>query len=485
MNIGIWLGFPNYTPMKREGISRYVLYLVKHLVKNFKVQIEIWTCEINKNECDYLFEDLLTDSEYSKYISILTEKNYLEKYYKNKGRIFLYSFKMNSTINMPSWKLPYRNYLHYCKISCSKKINILDYFAAAILLIKGIIDKILFKLMPINTIDGLNGSEDEILVKSANFVSNVDCFIIPVFLLVNGLKLEKKKIISLHDLHVYEFLDLFVEEWGEGNTKNWQYAFDSSITTISNHILNEKIYFISNCDYVRKNHTLKYIQSVKEELTDFVYLPVIIPDNIKKRIIKENILRDKFKIVNDYIFFPTQVRPYKNLITLVKALKVVIDQGFSIYVVLTGKLENSKIASKYVKENNLKRYIIETGDVSEEELYSLHKYAAATVVTSLFEGGLPWPALEGLFMDTPVIVPKIPVVIERLQSVGFNLHNCGLRLFEPLDYNELANEIIYSLRNRESIVTKQKPIKEVLLSYTWDDVAKKYYEIIQNKVLKS
>jgi glycosyltransferase involved in cell wall biosynthesis len=118
-------------------------------------------------------------------------------------------------------------------------------------------------------------------------------------------------------------------------------------------------------------------------------------------------------------------------------------------------------------------------------LYSLHKYAVATVVPTLFEGGFPWPALEALYMNTPVVISKIPMAIERVESVGFTADNCGLAFFEPNDYIALTDQIKYIIYNRETVIMKQKKLRQSLMNYGWDEVSREYFKIFNKVIEKS
>jgi hypothetical protein len=51
--------------------------------------------------------------------------------------------------------------------------------------------------------------------------------------------------------------------------------------------------------------------------------------------------------------------------------------------------------ARFIVDKGLGARVILAKDVSEETLYALHAYAAATTVPTLFEGGFPWQALEG------------------------------------------------------------------------------------------
>jgi glycosyltransferase involved in cell wall biosynthesis len=242
--------------------------------------------------------------------------------------------------------------------------------------------------------------------------------------------------------------------------------------------------FCSNSNYVRKMHTLKYVENIKDENTKFVYIPVNKPNNIEFNLLTQRGILHKYNITDEYIYYPTQIRPYKNILTLLKVVKILLNNNIHVQLVLTGNPNDSPLLKRYIKDNDdLKEKIVLTGDVPEIDLYSLHKYALATVVPTLFEGGFPWQGLEAMLMDTPAIMSKIPVVIERLQYAGIDPDNCGLKLFEPEDYIKLADIIIDVMKDRQKVVKDQQYVKDKLFKYTWDDTSRAYYKILTDYVV--
>ncbi len=316
------------------------------------------------------------------------------------------------------------------------------------------------------------GGERDMLAKLANKYSSADCFLIPIVTLGNGLELNFPELVILHDLVTLEFYDYFINEnpkWKEWIEYGKRCAEDYG---------RKGVIFCGISKYVIHNQLLRFIKTVNEEQTDFAYHASMKPDKIFERLLSKDTILKKFGIRHKYIFYPTQIRPYKNLITLLKAFKLLLEKEIEIQLVLTGTFEYDKNSKDYLEKNRLNDHIVFTGDLTETELYSLYFYADVVVVTSLFEGGFPLQALEAIAMNAPVVIARIPVTIERLLAEGFNPEACGLKLFNPEDENELCLKIQEVLHNRERAILEQKFVKDKFAQYTWDDVSRKYYALL-------
>jgi glycosyltransferase involved in cell wall biosynthesis len=242
-------------------------------------------------------------------------------------------------------------------------------------------------------------------------------------------------------------------------------------------------FFFCNSEHVRRSQLMKYIRHVDEARTRVVYLPVNIPLSIHERIPSEADIRARFAIDGPYFFYPTQIRPHKNVLTLLKALKLLVDEGHSPKLVLTGSPEHVPEVDRYIRESGLGERVILARDVPEENLYALHAYAAATTVPTLFEGGFPWQALEAMVMGTPAIVANIEAVTERLAAFG--IRPDGLHLFEPLDADGLSHLMRAALSDRDALVRSQSAATEALLRYQWKDVAHAYFETMSGRLGRS
>ena len=487
--LGIWLGFPQQLSMKREGISRFLYYLVKYLLINYPINFEIWCYDCNYTEVSEIFLELTSNRLYTNRIHIISEKS-LPKYKTSRTEAFKNGLQIISDMIMHAsithWKEPYRSYKEYSNILPESKrkphVYIVDSMAVIILLFLGflaaVIRRITLRKIPLIIKSKKHDIIDR-LSYFANIHSKADFFLIPIITLNNALYLHKNKLVFIHDLAPLVYYDHFAEEKTMNNTALNDYKKNI------NKFAEQGCYFCSNSDYVRRNHTLKYIDGVKEEKTGFVYVPVNIPEHISDRILSRDDILRKYPIKMDYLFYPTQIRPYKNVITLVKTLKILIDKGIKLQLILTGYLEHALKIKEYIEATSLNDYVTSTGDVPEIDLYSLHKYALATVVPTLFEGGFPWQGLEAMLMDTPAIMSKIPVTIERLKFNGFDPENCGLKLFDPENAEELASKILEIMKNRDKAVKEQQSVKNRLFSYTWTNASKLYYELFERIIEKT
>ena len=115
--------------------------------------------------------------------------------------------------------------------------------------------------------------------------------------------------------------------------------------------------------------------------------------------------------------------------------------------------------------------------VSEPELYSLYRCAAAVPMTSIHEGGFPYQAVEALFTNTPLVASDIPNMIERIHSLGFTVESSQIPLFSRLDPEDLADKLRIVLEDREAAIQRQKPFADCVMSYTWKEAAAEYYQL--------
>jgi len=242
----------------------------------------------------------------------------------------------------------------------------------------------------------------------------------------------------------------------------------------------EGAFFFCNSDHVRRGQLLAYVPQVDEQRTAVVYLPANIPVDIHRRLpARDEVLR-RHGIGKPYFFYPTQIRYNKNVITLLQAFKRLCDEKRDVALVLTGSPEHVPSVQRYIDDNELAPRVVLAKDVNEETLYALHAYAAATVVPTLFEGGFPWQGLEAMLMDTPAIMSKIDAVSERLAA--FAIDTAGLRLFDPHDVATLTRHMHDALDDRAALVEGQRPVKDALFRYSWDDVAKAYFKTISGRL---
>lgn len=171
-----------------------------------------------------------------------------------------------------------------------------------------------------------------------------------------------------------------------------------------------------------------------------------------------------------YIFYSSQVRPNKNIITLIKAYEYILrEKNIPIKLILTGNIKQNDSIKNYIYENRLQYDVLSFFNVTNQQLAALYMQAELVVNPTLYEGGFPFTFGEGMSVGTPSIMSNIPQVIEVVS--GYNLEDC---IFDPYSYKDLAEKIIYGLENKDYIYKKQKVLYDVLAERKWEDVCRDY-----------
>lgn len=170
-----------------------------------------------------------------------------------------------------------------------------------------------------------------------------------------------------------------------------------------------------------------------------------------------------------YILFVGNIKPHKNLITLIKAFKE-IENKIDLNLVIVGKKEGFINTDNKVLNFESKR-IIFTDFVDDRTLKQLYAEAEIFVFPSIYEGfGLP--ILEAMASNTLVISSNAA----SLPEIGLD----GPIYYNPLDYKELSNIILKVMVNNK---IKEKHIKRsavIAKKYSWENTAM----IVKNTIEK-
>lgn len=122
---------------------------------------------------------------------------------------------------------------------------------------------------------------------------------------------------------------------------------------------------------------------------------------------------------------------YKNIPALFHVLKILKSKKQGVKLVKAGTPFTGEQIN-LMKELNLSSDVVHLGKVSDEELPSLYKAAAALVMPSLDEG-FGFPAVEAMAMGTPVIASNRGSLPEILGAAGF--------IFDPDDHEGMAGAV--------------------------------------------
>ncbi len=149
-------------------------------------------------------------------------------------------------------------------------------------------------------------------------------------------------------------------------------------------------------------------------------------------------IANKYKIPENYFFSPNQFWAHKNHIIILKAIKILKEQGFSYTVVFSGRMHDhrnigySNDLLNFVKDNKLEENIYFLGFIDRAEQLKLMKESIAIIQPSLFEG---WSTVveDTKAMNQSIILSDLKVHREQMQD--------NVLFFNPNDATDLANKL--------------------------------------------
>lgn len=222
-----------------------------------------------------------------------------------------------------------------------------------------------------------------------------------------------------------------------------------------------------------KNELMKYFKINPERI-------VVIPEGVDIEKFEKSgktDVKSKYKLPEKFIFYPAQLWPHKNHITILNALKKLeIQEKRKFPLVLTGAAFSAyKDIMKFIKENNM-NYVWYLGKVDFEDLVSLYKNSHIVLSAALYESS-SLTIYEAAACGVPIIATKTPSNEEISQNLMVNL-------FEPLDSDDLARTIIEIWENEKKRQEQIKFNKSKVLEFSWENIAKRYIDFILNKIIQ-
>jgi glycosyltransferase involved in cell wall biosynthesis len=191
-----------------------------------------------------------------------------------------------------------------------------------------------------------------------------------------------------------------------------------------------------------------------------------------------NFVMQQFSMKNvRYLLFPSQFRPSKNVMSLLKAFEHVLrNEGLGLKLILTGDPGDIPAIGAFVKEKNLEMDVLFLKRVTTEELAALYRCAVLAVNPSLAEGGCPFTLTEALSVGTPVIMSRIAVTEEVIHSPEMR----DLMLFDPYAWKDMASKIVWAVENRDELLKRQLAFyRDELATRTWTDVVGEYKVLLE------
>lgn len=176
-----------------------------------------------------------------------------------------------------------------------------------------------------------------------------------------------------------------------------------------------------------------------------------------------------------FFFYASQFRPSKNILTLLRAYKHLLNHSsIGHKLILTGNPDVCEEIKEFINFHHLEKDVLILTGLSLKELAACYKLADVVVNPSLSEGGCPFTLTEALSVKTPVIMANIPVTTEVITDPNLQ----ELMLFDPYDWQSLADRLEWAVYNKEELLKLQLPVYEQLNLRTWRHVVDEYLSIL-------
>jgi glycosyltransferase involved in cell wall biosynthesis len=183
-----------------------------------------------------------------------------------------------------------------------------------------------------------------------------------------------------------------------------------------------------------------------------------------------------------FLFYPTQFRPNKNLVTLLRAYEHLLRERFIPQkLILTGNLPGLKPVKDFIEEHRLENDVLCLHGLTTRELAACYRLTDLAVNPSLSEGGCPFTLTEALSVGTPVVMARIPVTEDVILDETLR----EIMLFDPYNWQDVASRIEWALQHRELLLSAQREFYLQLSQRTWRNVVDDYVDILDGLAASS
>lgn len=177
-----------------------------------------------------------------------------------------------------------------------------------------------------------------------------------------------------------------------------------------------------------------------------------------------------------FFFYASQLRPNKNVITLLKAYEYLLRKRFIGHkLIMTGNPATLPEVGRFVAQHRLENDVLFLHGLKIQELAACYKLADLAVNPSLSEGGCPFTFTEALSVDTPVVMARIPVTEEVLTDSALQ----AVTFFDPYDWRDMAQRIEWAINHREELLDIQRRTYRELAKRTWTHVVDEHLDSLE------
>jgi glycosyltransferase involved in cell wall biosynthesis len=292
----------------------------------------------------------------------------------------------------------------------------------------------------------------------------VDMWIVPYIGLIDARHLEKPYVVCVHDLYWVHFPELRNQP---------QVAF---LDAAAKHLVSKAAAVVFNSEYIRRCDGIDYLGLAPAKTCVILPAPPV-EEYLSFGLRDEGEFRHQYGLPDDYIVYPSVIRPTKNHYRLVKAFfnfkQSEEGRRSPLSLVMTDRQKgpdgSGEIAAMEARCREVGIYFLDR--LPSADMPSLYRYSRGAIVPTLFEGNCPFPILEALIMERPVAFSRIEVARERIAACDEFI------TFDPYCLEEVERAIRELCRADAGTAACQKAAAGDVLSRTWLDVAADYYTL--------
>ena len=480
--IGLYFDFPFSTTITREGLGRVAGYMLKTAAEGVPNVKFVIACPRGMQKNIPLLEKEFNFD--SKKLDILTSKKIFILEYVLSCIFMMFSvFLMISIAFLKVLKRIFHIYKKYrnnfdCKnVSESQKRRVVDPYWLYV--IKRL------SCMSINDVHSkiigtfIQKKEKIYLINIINLRQDIDFWFSPCVFWKEFTLINKIKICCVPDIFPYLLpIPFSIEKaalWGE---------------RVARDVIKKCDYFITYSNFVKyyalvEGFSIDPHKIFPVPLAAFCGASGFSPQKEKRENIRKyicSIIKNKARFPNNlnlidldrpYIFYATQIRPNKNIFQLIKAFAYLVHENKTVCnLILTASYFDS--VKRIIYENNIEDRIIIAPNLSSYELDAFYFCAEIAIAPTLTEGGaFPATLPEALAMETPAIISRIPIVTDALTFP----EKYNYMLFDPYDWEDIAEKIQWGVQNREKLLNVQRPLFREIMVRSWKDVINDYIDV--------
>jgi glycosyltransferase involved in cell wall biosynthesis len=271
---------------------------------------------------------------------------------------------------------------------------------------------------------------------------------------------RRPTVLSMHDIQHVHYPEFFT--WEKRLSRRITYGLSARYAS----------YLQASSEFIRAD-LLAHFPDMPPERVEMISEGVTVEEFAERRDTSQLCLR--YDLPERFLFYPAQLWPHKNHLTVLKALKQIEEhEGTKIPLVMAGANFSAAAAiARFISDEGMDytRYL---GKVPFEDLVGLYQKAEFLIAAGLYESSC-LPVLEAAAAGAPIIAARIPPNEELGQKLQLNL-------FSPLDVQELA-KLILSLWSDQTTASAQTAHNRRNISfYSWENAARKYISLFERIV---